>query len=412
MRELDWSRWGEPLEFYKVEDLPWEDGVYLFTTLSGLQIPLRLANADFNSSSNHLLVVLNAAVNRKNSKPPYFSGVSLAKDYPGPVLSISDPGTHYEGVNLAWYAGLKGHANFQTILSEIIFSFSKKSGLRPLLLGSSGGGFAALVLSGIMKNNCDTIVINPQTDIFRYWKNPVARYLKTCYNMPFSKDSESELNTAGVVTSVTTGFDPQSSILYLQNMFDFHHLKNHFSFIKEYSVGGKGHGQIEKTHWFVAPWGWGHHRVWPEHIGLILERINEGLSFKEIISEINLIFYPDSKTSPYRRQETISLLPKIEKANLSQDICGDGYDDSAHSWEILIPYLTHKKPCEDTYRALFYILNWKLWYDKSNTKTLIKSENEISIRIQLIEWFLANCKTVKGFMPHQKVLQEIKMLLL
>ncbi|MEC7273153.1 MAG: hypothetical protein VXV85_05865, partial [Candidatus Thermoplasmatota archaeon] len=65
-----------------------------------------LTNTGKTSSDGYLLVVFNGAVrNRAESSPPFYSGAGLARSYPGPVLSISDPGTHYNEVNLAWYAG-------------------------------------------------------------------------------------------------------------------------------------------------------------------------------------------------------------------------------------------------------------------------------------------------------------------
>ena len=409
MEELNWQRWGEPSYYGTVNKIPLVDGVYVYKTANNLELPIKLTNFNLFESSNKLLVVLNAAVAQKNTHPPYFSGSKLASGFNGPVLSISDPGTHFSDVNLAWYAGTKAHPCLQSKICEIIDTICVRASLKPLILGSSGGGFATLALAKLLTIESDCIVINPQTNIFRYWESHVRKYLKECHDLDYSKASEKLLNQKGIVTNVTLGEKIDTPVLYLQNMFDYHHLNHHFGpYFGNENVNNRVSGEVLSTRWFIAPWGRGHHRVWTNQIQLILNHYLAGSSFSEIIILLESIFYPIIKNSS-----------QIHPLGIENDVAGDidfrsmrfdeSFDDTKFSWSIFSQYTKTGKVKKNFYRVLYFLLDYELWRGNQNENVnSYLSDEERELRIKLVNAVIVICEEIGIFDAELSILDALK----
>jgi hypothetical protein len=412
MKKLVWKRWGDPEFFSSIHDIPFSDGVYVYKNDSGLILPLKLTNTHLINTSKRILVVLNAAVAQEKASPPFFSGIRLAAGFEGPVLSISDPGTHVNNVNLAWYAGTESYSNLQNHLCDLIHHLSEKTSLKPLILGSSGGGFAALVIAKLSQSQCDCIVINPQTNIFRYWKNHVATYLSECHGLEYSKTSEQILNKKGIITDVTKNPIVENPVLYLQNLFDSHHIDNHATpiFGNDF-LSNSVFGIRHSITWFSAPWGRGHHRVWPDQLQLILNMCVSGFTFAEIIHKLESMFYPELESLSEIKDST-DITSYEHNKHFPSYIFDISYDDSNLSWSELFRFTIPKKINQNFYRLLYFLLDWNLWYEKQkNNPKMVISKKEKVERLKLIEVVIFKCEQLDMFDSELLTLRTIKRIL-
>lgn len=418
LQTLDWSRWGEPIRVAASESVPVLDGPML-VEVGDHEIPIRLMNTTMDCPGGYLLVVLNAAIrHRESTKPPFFSGEGLSKSYRGPILSISDLGTHVENVNLAWYAGVNGFESLQQELAAMIMDVAKQFSAKPLLLGSSGGGFAALSLSLILGKEATALVMNPQTDFFRYHPGAVERYLSSCYNLPRNPSSQALLEEMGVITSVQNAQFDEPRVLMFQNMLDSHHLTNHFRFLATRNHLKDTHvGQTNGIDWLVGPWGFGHQRVWPEHVILGLEGITGGESNAAIIERIEKEFYPSSIETGQSATSLSEANPSFPMLNTSDgrtvNIGKCNFNDSTwnaseiHGWKILEPLLLSKTPSRDHYRALYFILDWAKWADGVLLDGSVGEERFVKSRVKILESFLSWVGEVPAMGSHIAALERL-----
>ncbi|MDC7713710.1 hypothetical protein PQU96_06100 [Vogesella sp. LYT5W] len=192
-------------------------------------IDLYVNNIDGADSSLPLLVFFNGAVsNREEKKGPFFSGVSLSNHLGLPSLSFSDPTVdNINELNLAWYAGSSAAPDLRDRIIFLINLFHRITNRKIILLGGSGGGFAALsIVDALM---CPTIAIvwNPQTSITLYNQEAVSRYLKLAFKCPVEVDAYTYLSDNNIVHDLChLRKNNNGRILYLQNRTDWH-LKSH-----------------------------------------------------------------------------------------------------------------------------------------------------------------------------------------
>ena len=401
-------------------DPAWQDGA-LLVELDGHQVPMMLKNTEKTQPGGQLLVVFNGAVrNRSESFPPFFSGAGLARSYPGPVLSISDPGTHQNEVNLAWYAGLTGFESLQRQLAKFIHQTAIQRSLKPLLVGSSGGGFASLCLAWLIGKDATALAMNPQTDFFRYFSSPVARYLEACFDLPRTPETQRALEERGVITTVQSLDFTEPRILLLQNMFDTHHLAHHFRFLAETEDLQHGTSGLKQgVDWFVAPWGFGHQRVWPEHVQMAINGIHDGLTITEVVHLLQEQFYPTDfalepmgqTESEEGQQERFPMLLKSNGATLN--IGTYDFDEEAevteeiHGWGIIHPLLSRSSPGPDLYRALYFILHWAKWAFK-HEGMISHPPHVVQQRIDVLHWLSPWMEEIPALKPHA---ETIKLLL-
>lgn len=182
-------------------------------------------------SSLPLLVFFNGAVsNREDKKGPFFSGISISNQLGLPILSFSDPTVDsISELNLAWYAGSSTAPDLRERIILLINLFHRVTNRNIILLGGSGGGFAALSIVDSLTCPTLAIVWNPQTSISLYNQEAVSRYLKLALNCPTDTNANaySHLSDNNIIHDLCHHRKNNNSrILYLQNRTDWH-LKSH-----------------------------------------------------------------------------------------------------------------------------------------------------------------------------------------
>lgn len=413
MQNLNWDFWGNPTYLNYKDDLPLENGSFEID-FGESNLYVKLMNSNLIGNANEILIVFNAAIGKRESTaPPFFSGTGLAKEYPGPVLAISDIGTHYEGVNLGWYVGCNNHFSFQKDVLSLIKRLTAQTGLNPIFLGSSGGGFAALVFAHMFGDPSAAIVMNPQTDFMKYHRSFVERYLKACFSLNCSEASRDILTSKGIITSVQDLSFVSPRVLIFQNFLDKHHLVKHFSFLCPMdNLDRKLNGNTNGIDWLICPWGFGHQRVWLKHVKLALDGIRKNLSNEEIIQQIQDFFYPkvdsytpfnpnliasESKSNfPYLKNETGT---KYFVGKINFD-CDRNEIKNLHGWRILLKLINSPRLNIDTYLALYYIVEWIEWKKSTENYEIAEDIGLVEERLRVLEWIVPIVKEVAGMNHH------------
>lgn len=157
-------------------------------------------------------------------KPPLFGG--FFSEVPGAhQISLADPSVLARpGTRIAWYAG---HAGFDTQAAMLALLKGAIIGLganRQVLVGASGGGFAALCFSHCLPRSV-AVVANPQTDILAYSPRLVEEYRKSCWPALAENEQLRAVTRTSMVELYGTGFT--NSVVYIQSMGDRTHSQLH-----------------------------------------------------------------------------------------------------------------------------------------------------------------------------------------
>lgn len=144
------------------------------------------------------------------------------------VLYVADPTLTLDPqIELGWYLGGAESDALQPIVDLIEAACRRLRAPQILLVGSSGGGFAALKLAA-MREHWRALVFSPQTSVLRYYSSAVER-LELAGFGPFS-DTE-----AVARLSPRLGLEGQyrqrrrGAVTFVQNIDDEFHFKNHYS---------------------------------------------------------------------------------------------------------------------------------------------------------------------------------------
>lgn len=260
----DYQRWESPVvnwdsitDFLETERL--SDGVHVIADAYGPALEVMIRGVQSEPSNVALPVFFSGAVDQRSSKKgPFFSGRSVAELAGCGFVSISDPSLNMDSsLGLAWYAGNK-HQDVQGKITTLLRKISDQYSRELLLLGGSGGGFAALYFGYQMGDKCSVMVWNPQTDIFKYSPSATKAYLEFAYGSEilsalqaprweeptkeFLADCEITYDLMGLATSGTL----PRRVLIFQNASDWH-VGHHFApFISMAGFKHLGRGVHEK----------------------------------------------------------------------------------------------------------------------------------------------------------------------
>ncbi|OZI56389.1 hypothetical protein CAL20_13215 [Bordetella genomosp. 4] len=234
---------------------------------------------------NPLFIYFNGAPkDRRSVKFPIFSGSRIHPSDECSRLSISDPALHIsEKFKLGWYAGSKYFETQKIVIPAIldkIISLAKPSTI--VFVGGSGGGFASLFFSRLCPGSI-AVVCNPQTNILRYHKTMVRKFLSICYNVysisAAAKDSEV---TCRITKDLCRMYDPRkgglrNKIIYMQNINDRFHYEQHYRLFAQAlgvtvadEVGFSQQGNFLSL---IGDWGKGHSAAPRDLWTLILRNI-------------------------------------------------------------------------------------------------------------------------------------------
>lgn len=231
----------------------------------------------FKEGSKKLVVCFQGAVNRKKVTPPVFHRWSWSELIQSNVLVVNDPMLYRNSdLKIGWYIG--GH-NFDYIrkYGELIKSFCEARDIELsniVFYGSSAGGFAAMAISSYIKNGF-VIVNNPQTNILRYYKSHVRDLLDVGFEGISIDEAEKKLAVKFDLISRFEKYKYIPRILYLQNINDVFHYKQHFMpFISRLLARGKELGVEVKLYSDKES---GHSPIGKAESLMIINEVLEGL---------------------------------------------------------------------------------------------------------------------------------------
>lgn len=261
---VDYDRWHIPVktwfefdDFINAQEL--DDALHVISDSSGVPLEVLIDGVAGESTSTAIPVFFTGAVDdRTNKTGPFFSGLSLAKASKFGVVAISDPTLRLsQELGLAWYAGNR-HQDVQKRIGDVLRKIAASTGRQLLLVGGSGGGFAAMYFGSILGESCSVLAWNPQTDIFRYSPVATKSYFREAFgdtvvaslNAPrweaATKEVLSDSGSTFSLLDVDASKLPRRMII-LQNASDWHvalHLAPYLE-AKEFKHRGRGVHEID-----------------------------------------------------------------------------------------------------------------------------------------------------------------------
>lgn len=218
---------------------------------------------DFRGSDT-LTVILHGATDRSSYQMPRFEWlgtVSKNSDFNSvffsdPVLSVD------EKIQLAWYTGWKDLDCHKIIADRIRILKEKTRAKHIIIAGSSGGGFASLMISAHLEDSV-CVPMNPQTAISAYYVNgtglgPQRFYAERVmpHLVPGGLKEENIPDWAMPMAERLSAVErysthPGNKVLYVQNVNDFHFEDHYLPFARSAINGGIG--KNFKTVYYSGP---------------------------------------------------------------------------------------------------------------------------------------------------------------
>lgn len=254
----DYDKWGSSTHYWPsvqgfAESNAWYAGIHSISLSDGNVLDVYLS-ADMSHSlfAGRTVPVFfsGALTQREGTHPPYFSGANLGNQLGLPYIAVSDPTLNLsDELGLAWYAGYEG-GTVQESIYRVLNSFAKRGSMHLLLVGGSGGGFAAMYYGDRLGGDASAFVWNPQTSISHYAPESVQRYFEVAVtDYDFGSDAhnnEAKLTQVGI-HSRNVKFHGHR-LLYLQNYNDWH-VRSHLApFIETSDVVYRGNGLYSNAH--------------------------------------------------------------------------------------------------------------------------------------------------------------------
>lgn len=197
------------------------------------------------STEKKLFVLLGgAASSRDFSKFPNFNRWSWADLFPGIVISIADPTLAADPeLLLGWYVGTS-EINVSKELAFLVDKIATANGIDRsdiVFYGSSGGGFAAMMLAPLIGGGATAVAINPQTRIIKYAKGPVNAFLSVAF--PGITPEAAEINYPERLSAIHVWGNESSMssrLLLVQNTRDWHYRSHFLPMVDFLAIGANG----------------------------------------------------------------------------------------------------------------------------------------------------------------------------
>jgi hypothetical protein len=311
------------------------DGIHQIPIENNRTLDVKIVGTDYESSSEHLLIILSGAISERSSKTaPFFSGERLSRELKRPALLIADTNVSYsKDLGLGWYESTKVSPGQIDTIATILNTIKSTTNKKLLLIGGSGAGYAILKILHALKNDADAVIWNPQTDISKYDKIAVQSFISKCLlhesaNMelgasPNPENFQTTLKNSSI-EKLSCLYKQKHRIIYLQNNTDWHYEKHAKPFIQESKWKRKDDLFIsidERIIFLTNELGIGHSPI-PNEI--LLESVQSLLSTtttNELLSTLNLINERSGnvfcKESLISEKESIDILQETAKEELS-----------------------------------------------------------------------------------------------
>jgi hypothetical protein len=264
-----------------------------------------LGSGLINGSKNCLVGFGGVVSSRSGTRPPFFSGRGVAADLGLPLIAFSDPSLALdENLPLAWYAGNRFERGMLYKIAKIIDRIAFCHDLKIVIFGGSGGGFAGLAMSHLLRCDNTVVIWNPQTDIAEYVPNYVLQYIAAAFPelrdeikiLDASEKSAKKdlirklLERSGVIYSLINKYPSQrSKVLYLQNIHDWHvdsHLRPYLKSFELRRISPVSFTSGENFCLHFGDWGVGHSGPPRNTISDIIAGLCDGLSVTKTSSEL------------------------------------------------------------------------------------------------------------------------------
>ncbi|ENU91166.1 hypothetical protein F971_03304 [Acinetobacter vivianii] len=240
-----------------------------------------------NNNADTTIFCFNAAMGKELKDFPVFTGNSMLAGEKVNRVFINDPSLYIDSkLKIAWYAGILNGFNVQDyllkIIKHIIFITNTK---RTIFYGASAGGFAALYYSWFFKNSL-ALVINPQTNLYRYNRLAVSSFAKLALGAGNDSEVEKSLSLICSRLDVLYSLGSSNHVFYVQNKTD-HHVNDH---LNPFLENLKNREQVRVIY---GNWGQGHKAPPSDFSRILLKHIFKAQSWSEVInselpSEVNV----------------------------------------------------------------------------------------------------------------------------
>lgn len=181
------------------------------------------------TNSPHIYIFGQGAVDK--SKPqPNFQRISWVDELDDNIIIATDPTLTGNQLNIGWFQCSR-EINYFYRFSELVKYISSKMNLdisKPILYGSSAGGFASLMLSPYFSNPV-VVVNNPQTDWTLFYEPSVKKVLDTIYGGIGIEDYKKKYPLKFNAIDVFKAKMNVPSIIYMQNLDDDFHLDRFYT---------------------------------------------------------------------------------------------------------------------------------------------------------------------------------------
>lgn len=181
-----------------------------------------------------LFVVFHGAVNRERDRYPRFDRVTSSAKRNRSLLAFADPSlTLADSLGIGWYLGGHDWDPLNAIVDTIRRVREKIGARRIVLLGGSGGGFAAM-RAGSRIPDALVFAFSPQSAVFDYNARIVGEYFEAA----FPGQSQEEVIAAdprrfSMRDEYAALGNETPHLYYLQNLADKAHVRKHYTPMRE-----------------------------------------------------------------------------------------------------------------------------------------------------------------------------------
>ena len=301
--ESDYANYGvDPVRWESAEEFAasgFGPGLHILPLPDGNHLDLIIRGDLGGVGERHSVVVfLTGAMSQRNSvAPPFFAGRRLSYELGIPWVAVSDPSMQLaDDLLLGWYTGSPGSQAHATLLAALR-ALADGLGRDLLLVGGSGGGFAALRLNEELEGRSSVFAWNPQTDLLDYHPPAVRDYLRTLFPgeeldpVAEREAVEARLAEEGIGHRVGT-LDAGRRVVVFQNAGD-HHVEGHLLPLVHRTpgmTGGPRRFATDAEHQVrIATWGAGHAAL-PAHVtARAVDAMRRGHSASTVATDIDAL---------------------------------------------------------------------------------------------------------------------------
>lgn len=224
-REIDLTRYAVP--FHRLDDgaeIPWGESVVARRVPSGPDLYARVSI----HPSPVLRVVFHGAVRAAVDTYPRFDRITSSLRSGDAFVSVADPTLRTApDLELAWYLGGQHWDPISTLRSLVLDAAARVGAHRIVLIGGSGGGFAALRLGASIPGSL-AFVFNPQVVLRSYIPRVLDAYLRTAGLTSQSERARALATDRLDLCALYTAGEPANFVYYLQNLRDHTHVRSHY----------------------------------------------------------------------------------------------------------------------------------------------------------------------------------------